>query len=650
MRFIQENSSLRVPHVFAYDTDVNNAANAAFMLIEILPGIVAMDALGGHQVHGGVIPMEYRKTFYQSVAECHVQMTSLRLPKIGTIVQFQASALDRETITQMMQRGPLSAEDMVKIIDVFPSQIKSMARRLPLHNKGPFPLCHDDFLHSNIMVDEGSFKVTGVIDWEGACTVPWGLIAYPEFIQVMPRSFDLPEHYDQDGQPLKESVKEKWRERRDYVEMVKTAEGEDSLLSTALGSNLNQALAYSRESIAVDSTPAELTPSPLDHMSQSRDPIEEVVARTLNSNLLHDHPSTVNGQSLLRSLLSEPLRSVSRTSKTTNHRSLLDELPNDTRAALPSRDGATHLIDAYFEHCEFFSPRNGQGELNQRRWLFWALYTMERNLCVIVGRPFAIPAEAIHTSLPELSESDTDRAAALHLIKHRILESEIYATLTQKPPANGACLDFFAWRESMRRRVIEWLNSAPAPTTPSTQLAPSDIFDAILHGHLVLLYYPSTSFPNPSENDVLILAQSASECISNYRRTFRDGQLRFFWRTTHNLFRSGVAMAYCVHLNSVHHYPDLNQADMAASINTCMSILWAMVERYPSGSVYRDAFENLSSSVLRSAGNAAADGLGDLQRQQVSAFSFEPSLLADMALPQTSLDALYWGFGDLQRP
>ncbi|TDZ39366.1 hypothetical protein C8035_v003382 [Colletotrichum spinosum] len=256
MRFIQENSSLRVPHVFAYDTDVNNAAT--------LPSCSSKYSL--------VLSLWMLSVAIKYTA---VQMTSLRLPKIGTIFQredggydsgpipgiggpfdtaaafFEAWAdkatfqLDRDTITQMMQRGPLSAEDMVKIIDVFPSQIKSVARRLPLRNEGPFPLCHDDFLHSNIMVDEGSFKVTGVIDWEGACTVPWGLVAYPEFIQVMPRSFDLPEHYDQDGQPLKESVKEKWRERRDYVEMVKTAEGEDSLLSTALGSNLNQALAYS---------------------------------------------------------------------------------------------------------------------------------------------------------------------------------------------------------------------------------------------------------------------------------------------------------------------------------------------------------------------------------------------------------------------
>lgn len=87
--------------------------------------------------------------------------------------------------------------------------------------------------------------MTGVIDWEGACTVPWGLVAYPEFIQVMPRSFDLPQHYGQDGQPLEESVKENWCEQQHYVDMVKSAEGEDSLLSACLSSNTSQALAYS---------------------------------------------------------------------------------------------------------------------------------------------------------------------------------------------------------------------------------------------------------------------------------------------------------------------------------------------------------------------------------------------------------------------
>jgi hypothetical protein len=119
-----------------------------------------------------------------------------------------------------------------------------MASQLSISNNGPFPLCHDDFLHSNIMVDESSFNVTGIIDWEGACTVPWELIAFPEFLQAMPASFDLPQKYDRDGQPLDEEVRQTWRERQEYIEMVRSAELEDNLLTTCLSSNRSQALAY----------------------------------------------------------------------------------------------------------------------------------------------------------------------------------------------------------------------------------------------------------------------------------------------------------------------------------------------------------------------------------------------------------------------
>lgn len=56
----------------------------------------------------------------------------------------------------MMQSGPIPAEDMISIIQSFPSRVKAMASRLSEHNDGPFPLDHDDFLHSNIMVDKST--------------------------------------------------------------------------------------------------------------------------------------------------------------------------------------------------------------------------------------------------------------------------------------------------------------------------------------------------------------------------------------------------------------------------------------------------------------------------------------------------------------
>ncbi|KAJ5713875.1 uncharacterized protein N7483_011056 [Penicillium malachiteum] len=87
MQFIKEHSDLPVPRLFAYEADENNPVGVAFMLIELLPGIVAMDPNGGYEVHRGMIPKEYRPNFYSFVAKYHVHLTSLRLPKIGTIIR-----------------------------------------------------------------------------------------------------------------------------------------------------------------------------------------------------------------------------------------------------------------------------------------------------------------------------------------------------------------------------------------------------------------------------------------------------------------------------------------------------------------------------------------------------------------------------------
>lgn len=254
MQFIKERSDLPVPRVFGYDTDEENPVGSAYILMEFLPGIAAMDALGGYKVHHGVIARDRRQNFYRSVANCHVhpliqlkdssnclaadlaiqvQITSLCLPKIGTIVRnseggyesgpipgiggpfdtatafFEAWADNvkfkrgKEEIMNIMKLTlSFPPEKMVEIIKNFPSQMKAIASQLSSYNEGPFPLDHDDFLHSNIMVNEDNFDVTGVIDWEGACTVPWELIGFPEFLSTLPACLGLPENYDQHGQPL----------------------------------------------------------------------------------------------------------------------------------------------------------------------------------------------------------------------------------------------------------------------------------------------------------------------------------------------------------------------------------------------------------------------------------------------------------------
>ncbi|KAI0818416.1 kinase-like domain-containing protein [Xylaria sp. FL0064] len=272
MQLIKEKCKFRVPHVFAYEIDDENPVGVPFILMEFLPGNTAMDAAGGYDVHRGQIPFAYRQIFYRSVAECHVQITALRFSKIGTIVRsaegeynigpfpdiggpfdsatsfFEAWAehirfpLGKDRILEIMKGGP--AQRVLAAINEFPSQIKAVARRMSCNNHGPFPLCHADFLHSNIVVDE-SFQVLGIIDWEGACTLPLQLVTFPGFLNVMPISFDSPDNYHEDGQPVDGQQRQRWKDREDYVQMVESVEHKDHVLSRCLRDEKSLALAYS---------------------------------------------------------------------------------------------------------------------------------------------------------------------------------------------------------------------------------------------------------------------------------------------------------------------------------------------------------------------------------------------------------------------
>jgi hypothetical protein len=201
-------------------------------------------------------------------------MTSVRLPKIGTIVRSKDGSYDIgpfpdiggpfETATaffdawavyakfpkstteiQMsMKNGPVN-EVLMSIVE-FPLKVKALANRLSACDTGPFPVWHRDFLHSNIVVDH-EYRILGIIDWEGACTVPWELVEFPLFLSTVPFSMDASWNYDESGKPLDKDTRQTWRERKEYIERVarfETAEGVDDKLSATLNDQDFQNLAY----------------------------------------------------------------------------------------------------------------------------------------------------------------------------------------------------------------------------------------------------------------------------------------------------------------------------------------------------------------------------------------------------------------------
>ncbi|TQN67095.1 hypothetical protein CSHISOI_08343 [Colletotrichum shisoi] len=274
MSLLADQTRVPVPRVFGYQLTDENPIGAAFILMDFLPGNVAVDACGGYAAHQGEIPTEHRHGFYKSIARIQLEITSARLPNIGTVSKNKeggysvgplpgiggpfetASAFFKawskwaifpkslETIRLHMNGGPM--EKVVAAINQFPSGIGSMAGRPSSLDCGPFPLVHRDFYHSNIIVDD-EYHPIGIIDWEGACTLPWELVEFPLFLETLPATMDSPSNYDECGQPLDIQTRQRLRDRKIYAEMVARFEesnGMDSMLSSTLVDEKVQSLAY----------------------------------------------------------------------------------------------------------------------------------------------------------------------------------------------------------------------------------------------------------------------------------------------------------------------------------------------------------------------------------------------------------------------
>ncbi|KAF5974027.1 purine utilization transcriptional regulator [Fusarium bulbicola] len=239
-----------------------------------------------------------------------------------------------------------------------------------------------------------------------------------------------------------------------------------------------------------------------------------------------------------------------------------------------------------------------EAEVNKRRRVFWSTYILETNLCVILNRPRSIPDEAIFTPLPSTVGPESSSPLANHCILFRQLEYEIFHTLNYKTPANGSFFDYKAWKMGMKDRLVEWHANVP-PLDPTSKLAPQNFFDGALHMTLVFLFSPSRHFPHLSEDELRDLAQYTSRSIELYREGFKEGKLRFYWRTTPNLFQSGAALIHCIKsLTLLGAVFDVNA--LKSRVSVCSTVLWGMAERYPPGASYREmsaTIDELASDV-----------------------------------------------------
>lgn len=118
------------------------------------------------------------------------------------------------------------ADEILSGISQFPSGIRRFANKVALSasNNGPFPFCHGDFGHNNIVVND-EYDVLSVIDWEMSYAGPWELFGdFPLTLSVVPAPIDVPWNYDDRGNPKDNETRDKLADQKQYIEAVRKGE------------------------------------------------------------------------------------------------------------------------------------------------------------------------------------------------------------------------------------------------------------------------------------------------------------------------------------------------------------------------------------------------------------------------------------------
>jgi hypothetical protein len=235
-------------------------------------------------VHKGRTPPLFKKKFYTAMAEIQVrcrvvfslapstnqnqiEMTSIRFPKIGTIVRlsngtfsvgpipgvggpFDSAAAffkawaknakfpyNENTIRKMTP--PELVDKILISIEDFPSQLTNFSQH-HCFRRGPFPVIHPDLYKSNILINS-EYSIRGVIDWENAIIAPWEMVEFIKDLSIVPPVMYGPLYHEN------EEDRETLAERRKYVEVVRKMEKArqlDNNISTVLGDWNTQNLAH----------------------------------------------------------------------------------------------------------------------------------------------------------------------------------------------------------------------------------------------------------------------------------------------------------------------------------------------------------------------------------------------------------------------
>ncbi|KAJ5407287.1 hypothetical protein N7465_008571 [Penicillium sp. CMV-2018d] len=255
-------------------------------------------------------------------------------------------------------------------------------------------------------------------------------------------------------------------------------------------------------------------------------------------------------------------------------------------------------------------------EQEMRTRIFWVVYSFDRTLGTMMGRPIGVRDEACELRLPsdvsdsDLSESVCDETSrnrttshmtfSIHLFKLARINSEIkyvMHSICRDPPryAYPPVPDIHLWQKEMIERLQTWL--ADIPRGPEDD-AIAKICETKYHEMMILVLRPSPGIPEPSEETLARCFQHAVDLIRGFGELYRQEALLYSRLIVHSVFLGTLIMLHCL-WRLPHVASEVQIDEVVADTSISLNILSSIGEYWAEAKRARDCIHELSGATVQ---------------------------------------------------
>ncbi|CDK30000.1 unnamed protein product [Kuraishia capsulata CBS 1993] len=255
--------------------------------------------------------------------------------------------------------------------------------------------------------------------------------------------------------------------------------------------------------------------------------------------------------------------------------------------------------------------------MDMRRRLFWCCYSLDRQVCVYLGRPFGIPEESVHVPFPstlddavivrdinthdysvQMNSTPTYKIISLAIFQIRQIQAQVQSILYDRAELPRRFTNLDDWKMDINLRLDAWRENLKLKSKKFNCNFNFFFFELNYHHTKLILNGLSPGTLTLTTQNFFVVENASKEVISSYFQLYSMKAINYTWACVHNLFMAGTSYLY-----AIYHSPEVRERSNLQEIQRvtfeCSLVLDSLIATCDAAAHCKDTFDILTAAVIR---------------------------------------------------